>query len=438
MPVLRGEVAVTINCPLDAAVDSNVTFYAWVNDTRPESEKPAYYTISWWDNTVVLSFPTLRSTVGGYGNLTKVYSDVPAKDYTMSVTVFDSINLFYKVATASEPFNLTESLNGLMSLDQIWSFERQGTIVSSKVPFSLTLNLTDVFLWEKIETQWVIGNRTYHTPSNPLHLSLHIGQVGHYTAEVYVTADVNIANKTLTKYGNFTKMFEVAEPIGDLTLIGDSTLGLNKKTDVNLTFTGSIPASICLTIQKYKNTVIPSNYSCTMFTYYDQLEAFPIRASFNETGTYQLRTDLVNRVSNASEYFYFHVYDEDRDSAIYIVLPVLFSMAGLLIIIIGVIALLKYQKEPNVETANFGFHIHKVETPSWFTKLLIKIQKFFRSGKKRTMNINFDDGHSNSSRRSSISSYGSVFDSMSGDYSTSSPPNSASAQKMFNSRNRAV
>jgi hypothetical protein len=110
-------------------------------------------------------------------------------------------------------------------------------------------------------------------------------------------------------------------------------------------------------------------------------------------------------------------------------------MIGLLVIIIGVIALIKYQKEPQVETANFGFHIHKVRSPSWFSKLLIKIKGYFRFRRKQTLHINLEEEIPSRSRHSS---YGSLSESMSGSFYNNMPPSNVAAKKMYYAGNRMV
>jgi hypothetical protein len=111
--LITDEVSVTVDYPPVVAVDSNVTFCACINDSRPNATKPSFYTITWWDNTATLSLPTLTKSEGSCANVTKVYSNLSPKVYNMQVKVFDGINLFKNVATETVPFTLTGKISKL-------------------------------------------------------------------------------------------------------------------------------------------------------------------------------------------------------------------------------------------------------------------------------------------------------------------------------------
>lgn len=275
--------------------------------------------------------------------------------YKMKVCVYKRHKEFYvKVAENYTLFELTASLNGIAHLYQNHTYNKtQPSVFCTDRTMQYSVNLTDKFpiaptFWFK----WFIDGRHIETEENRNFFEFVHNKTGLCRLTVEVTMDSFGKHKTLKR--SWLKHIYFEEEIQTVEIISASEMVTNKPFTLNVTYDGS-NVTVCWRIVDLNNNSVV-NRSC------DQ----PLSGGWFLTpeislsqGQYIVQVNVTNDVSAVSgQSQVLSVYNGGGASETLstLVVPVVFSMLGLVVVVAGAAYVVRLRKKSNVEVANFDFH----------------------------------------------------------------------------------
>jgi len=373
------DVILTSDAP--AVLDASITFFG---ELQGVDSADSQYRWRWYDTTSPGHFrETETNGTVTKMNYTIVYpsSVYESSQYEMSLTIYEYNFIYWKIiGEAKVKFDLTKELNGHLELSQNGLVTQ--SIVSSVKSTSIDVKFHDPENFLKnavIHYFWFINTVNYgQTPSG--HFEYTFKDPGEYDVEVSVIAyfdNSSMARDAVSllydtekglkfkdgtgtpnnsvKMAIFAKMVVSKQPIGNMTVGGETLLKHGDLVDLNIDCSGSQPWLYCWQI-KEKGYNITGNETCEQPTLLKSECEFPIIWYLRNSDTYNILVIINNEVSSHIEVVPVTVYDVASQSPLSIVIiPVVSSMVVVIIIVTGVALHAHYRNRLAVEVADFDF-----------------------------------------------------------------------------------
>lgn len=364
-------------------LDAPITFFGELRGVDSDNSR---YRWRWYDSTSPGHFQETESngTVTSL-NYTIVYSSAEYDfgTFEMTLTIYEYEFIYWKIVGETKiQFILTRELNGQLDVSQ-------SGVVTKKTVSSVKSTTIDVrfhdpenFLKEaRIHYFWFINTVNYgQTPRGTFEYNF--TDPGEYDVEVSVIAyfdNSSLSRESVSlrydtkeevlafreetpnnsvKMAIFAKRIVSKQPIGNMSVAGETLLKHGEIVDLNIDCTGSAPWLYCIT-KKEKGYNITGNETCDSTNPPSLLKSeceFPIIWYFRNSDTYNFLVVITNEVSSHIEVIPVTVYDVASQSPISIVIiPVISSILVVVIIIAGVALSAHYRNRLAVEVADFDF-----------------------------------------------------------------------------------
>jgi len=381
------EYKVLLSSDEPAVLDAPIIFYGELEGVdSPDSQ----YRWRWFDTTSPGHFreEETNGTVNKI-NYTIVYpsSEYHSNVYEMTLSIYEYDLFFWKnIGETTVKFHLTQELNGQLELSQ--NGQVTNSIVSSVKSTSIDVKFHDPSNFLKdadIRYFWFINTVNYgQTPTG--HFEYNFTSPGEYDIEVSVIAyfdnsslvhthrdavsllydankngnellvkDAGSRPNSSVKMAIFTKKVISKQPIGNMTVGGETLLKHGALVDLNIDCSGSSPWLYCWVI-KEKGYNITGNETCDDPRLLKADCEFPILWYFRNSDTYNFLVVINNDVSSHVQVIPVTIYDVASQNPVSIVIiPVVSSIIVVIIIITGVALHAHYRNRLAVEVADFDF-----------------------------------------------------------------------------------
>ncbi|XP_041364969.1 uncharacterized protein LOC121380216 isoform X2 [Gigantopelta aegis] len=303
------------------------------------------------------------------------------------------------VVYGSIQFDLTESLNGNLNISQHLPYQRNNSTFSTGEMVTVHANVTDKFptkksseFLPKVEfVYYWFRNTTFIKRTRDPFFNFTPSDTGNFTMSTEIIAvlrsdEMPRTNTSLSeaskpcesfrmhrltaaphrirrgrrvvKCGIMEQPVSVKESLRFVSIEGDTDGPVGGAIKMNVTCHGSspsFPTAVCWNITDTNFSLPIGNASCEPAVFVHTCEHH-VEISLNTSGWHIVWFTVYNDVSFITGRHVVLAYAPDSTSSSVLVIPVVFSILGIVIVVLGVGYILRLKKKPLVEVADFDFH----------------------------------------------------------------------------------
>lgn len=351
-------VSLTVH-PSPAILGSLIRFHAHLNCSvvPPIEYQCCYY---FWHDNISDNQTVTAGLVASI--LPKIYDEKTVKKnkYIMEVTVCwlnisdtlavntNDITCDFKVAVNTTTFELTDTLNGILKIEQDRDFHGNPSVLMVGKPASAVFVPTDERL-EVLIYKWSINGTNYLDTANSS-IQFIPPNVGLLSIKVHVFDNVS------HQVGDFNHLVHCKDPILDAFIKGEKHLLVEENRKFVLMYLGSAPFTFCWLVEPSDSPYVDPHCLYDFNSTYANLVSrrdFYIQTR-NKSGKQKVIGNLTNDVSKSVLTFEFNVFARVniRSGILVVILIVGVLMSSLLTYMI-------FRKQPErrrIEVADFDFY----------------------------------------------------------------------------------
>lgn len=191
---------------------------------------------------------------------------------------------------------------------------------------------------------WLLDNKDVPSLKTDKALSYNFSQPINQNLSVIVEAK----NGSNTYYGYYSRLVMPRDPVKIADIKGKLFIEYGELLQVTIYFIGSKPFSYCWTFHKTCEPKMRTTDDSVQITHYMRF-----------VGEYTLLFVAANQVSREEKHYTVKVSDIIKQHTLtFLIIPTVFSLLGILIILVVVVFVLRYRRNYIIEVADFDFILH--------------------------------------------------------------------------------
>lgn len=353
------------------------------------------------------------------------YDDLQAMIYTMKVCVYDLVQSgktfeHVRVAQGMTYFKLTEYLNGNTESHQNLPHLLKKNVYETNSIVHFKVNLTDRFDYERSNSYlWTFkydnDRKEVRIPTIVPEVTYNSSFVGSHSLDLIVTSYPVMRETFEELQGKFNHRFVLKDRVSSAEIHlknGQDTglLPIGQELTFNITYLGSNPTVICWNLVQENDTVNSTSSlrgeNCSK-PITGNKHSYLLSFQLETNGEQYINVSVQNDVSQVVERKFFYGYTPGSSGYTSAAIPVVFSLLGICVIVIGVVYIVRVKRKTSIEVADFDFHpsLHHGDNHPFIRVIKNKVSTMF------SRNLYFNTHKNPAHKETTAKNYGAFLSS---------------------------